>query len=104
MWRYARSENRSELQKRLVFFRQAIDARGDHSLNGGRDFERVPGCLAAASGAAIDELPGDLLDKERDLSGVAEDTGLEASSAYTRSARSAAPATAGCSQATSELQ
>ena len=77
MWRYARSEDRSELQKRLVFFRQAIDARGDHSLNGGRNFEGVPGCFAAASGAAADELPGDLLDKERDLSGVAEDTGLE---------------------------
>ena len=27
--------------------------------------------------AAIDERPGDLLNKERDLSGVAEDTGLE---------------------------
>src|SRR5437899_10436838 len=77
MWRYARSENRSELQKRLVFFRQAIDARGDHALNGGWNFEGVPGCLGAASDAAADEPPGDRPDKERDLSGVAQDTGRE---------------------------
>ena len=77
MWRHAGSENRSQLQKRLVFVRQAIDARRDHALNGGRDFEGLPGCLGATGDATADELPGDLLDKERDLSGMAEDAGLE---------------------------
>jgi hypothetical protein len=68
------------LQKRLVLLRQTIDARGDYSLHGRRNFERVParfGGNAIGSDTATGKLPGNFLDEERILPGVAEDTGLE---------------------------
>ena len=72
-----------KLEKRLVLLRQAIDAGRNDPLHGGRNFQRVPGSLGGnpagvgLEDAAIDELPCDLLDEERDLTGVAKDVSLE---------------------------
>ena len=76
--RNSRSDDGGKLEQGLVLFRQAIDARRDHPLHGGGNFQRLPGRLRgkpagiAVEDAAMDELPRDFFDEQRHLAGVAK--------------------------------